>query len=442
MTARKLRVAWFAAVSPCDVEARSVSHYAAELLIPLLRDEFEIEVFSASYGGEYEGVPLHHYLNAFRRQREAKFDLFFYHCGDNPQERFIRMHLGLMPGVSWLHELYFVDLGAEGMHTSPWEHTVKQYLEPSLPCAHRDPPPIHVWPAAYRETALSPVVILPSTELATEFASWKHRRIEAFPGAHVTESLPLPVSSTIERSSGSTDGVFRIVARANAHRDGRGHVFLPALARLDRPWHLEWVIDPADTGRAMKLIEEFSLGDRVTLREGLSFQGWSSRVAESDCALHFAAPTSGSISPYLELSLAAGCPSVVIEQVRTGEIPDTAVFKIQPGLRETSQIAGVLEVIANSGSRELGISGREFVQRERNISMTAERLGALFRMAAPLLSGVMERWGTVQTNALKGLERDLRSIIDAPLEGVPGSFDYLVTPWLEELRRSRKPVSE
>ena len=433
MSARKPRIAWFVSLNPSWAAPRTVSHYAADLLIPRLRDEFEIEVFSHHYCGEYLGCRRSHYLTAFQRHRADPFDLFFYHCADDPRERFIRMHIGLMPGVSWLHDLFIRDLGAEGMHTSPWQHTVRQYLDPSVPFARRTPPPPHVWPGAYRETALSPVVVLPASSLVDEFSQWRHLRVEAFPGAHATEFLPLPVVTDRVQDLPRSRGSMRLALRADARRDGRTFVLFPALERLSRSWTLVWSVSPGERREAERILKEFSLGDRVALRDDVFFNEWRSIVGESDCAFHFGSPSAGNVSPYLEIALAVGCPSVVMDHGRTSSIPSDVAFKIDPGINETAQLRAVIDEICRVDRSALSLRGREYVQREHNVSRVATRLAQIFITSAPLLRGAMDRWTVLQASAVEGLKTDLCEIIDAPIRGVPNASEALVEPWLEEL---------
>lgn len=443
MPNRKLRVAWCTHVARPDEVVTTMSQYCTDLLIPRLRDRFEVEIFCGLYSGEHCGVPRHHFLTAYQRHRTHPFDIFFYHLEDGPLGRFLRTQIGIMPGVTWVHDLFLSDLGAEGIHTSPWERSLAQYFNPALPFSERGEAPHQLRPQAYRETGLSPVVLFSSRWGKREFDRWTMARLEYVPGGHRSEYLAVPVVTAARHGVSTTSDVLRVLALGSAALADRAHKFLPALAALREEWHLTWVVDSSDRSEVEVLLSEFGVGDRVSLIEGRSPALWSKLLAASDVALHLHSTPIGHLAPYLHLSLAAGVPVVVMRYASGEEIPEGVAFRIVPGMHETAQIRGALESVFRHGSVGVGEAGRSFMRAENEVDVVGERVGALLCEVAPALTGVMKRWEALYGDAAEDLLREVRTSIDAPVGGMPGSFDTLLKPFVAELRQwSSKPPGQ
>lgn len=438
MKSEKLRVAWFTHIAKPGEAIASLSQYCSDLLLPHLRSQFDIEVFSGLYSGEYHGIPRHHYLTAYQRHREQPFDVFFYQLEDGVIGRFIRTQIGITPGVTWMHDLYLSDLGAEATHVTPWEQTLAKYFDSSQPFGDRKNPPHQLRPRAFRETALSPMVLTSSQWGKREFSRWVHERLEYVPGAHRCEYVPLPVSPQ-PQSKGSPDkSMLSVLAIGGTDIAGRAHKFLPALASLSIPWHLSWVVHPLNVPPARVLLEEFGVQERVTVIGGATPHEWTTLVSKSDIALHIHDTPYQHIGPYVQLSMAAGCPVMVLRSASAEELPSDAIFSIVPGIHETAQMTGVFEAVMCNRDKGLGDAGRRFIAQECDVQATAERLATCIREAAPALVDVMRRWSEMYETALDGLIEEVREHVDAPVPGLQSSFDMLVAPLLREIEASPK----
>lgn len=433
MGSRKLRIAWFTHVARPGQPVATMSQYCTDLLVPLLRERFDIEIFCGLYSGEHCGVPRHHLLTAYQRHRAKPFDLFFYQLEDGLLGRSLRTQIGIMPGVTWVHDLYLSDLGAEGIHTSPWERSLAQYFNPAIPFSDRGAPPHQLRPQAFRETALSPVSLFSSRWGKREFDRWVTARLEHVPGGHRSEFLAVPVVMRERRDSLVGDNKLRVLAVGSASVVGRAHKFLPALAALKTPWHLTWMVEPTERDEAEVLLSEFGVSDRVSLIEGMSPQRWEDLLRSSDVALHLRSSPFGHLGPYLQLSMAAGVAAIVMRYASGEEIPQDAVFSIVPGMHETAQILGVLEALSRRDPRTLAVSAQALMRSENEVSVVARRMSVLFQSAAPALVEVMARWESLYAAAAHALLDEVRGFVDAPVGGMPGSYETIVAPFVEEL---------
>jgi hypothetical protein len=192
------------------------------------------------------------------------------------------------------------------------------------------------------------------------------------------------------------------------------------------------MIEPTERDEAEILLSEFGVSERVSLIEGMSPQRWEDLLRSSDVALHLRSSPFGHLGPYLQLSMAAGVPAVVMRYASGEEIPQDAVFSIVPGMHETAQILGVLEALLLRDPGSLGVAGQLLMRSENEVALVARRTGDLFQSVAPALVGVMARWESLYANAAHALLDEVRGCVDAPVGVMPGSYDTIVAPFVEE----------
>lgn len=433
MTERRLRIAWFTDLAKDGVE--SVSAYTSRLLLPELLKTHSIEVFSSTTSSEQFSLPHYHYLTAYQRHRVEPFDLFFYQVEDGASSRFVRGHIGLVPGVVWVHDLFCRDLGPEACHTSPWEHSIKQFYDPSLPFADRSIAPHQLWPRLYREISLCPVVLFSSDWAHREFSRMTSNRLEAEEGGHHAEVLQVPVSFD-GRTPGHAKGeVFTIACASVTGIEGRSHKVLPALRRLEGAWKLIWMVDHDEQAAAEALAFEYGLSpERYEVRSPRSPELWGSIVQEADCALHVHTSVFGHLAPYMQISLANRCPVIVAQSGQGEDIPDTVAFHIIPGTHESSQLIEIFRVLQGKDALNFGVHGHEYVRQHCDPRLVAQQLCGIFQSRAPQVSYVMDRWDSLRKRAQKALVDEVRELVNG--EAVISSvdpFERVISPAIRDL---------
>ena len=436
MASDKLRIAWFTHLARSNEVVATISQYCTDLLLPLMKDEFDIEVFSGLPPGSHLGLPRYNTLNAYQRHRANPFDLFFYQVEDGPLGRVVRTQVGMMPGISWMHDTFLSDPGAEGIHTSPWERSVQQMLDLSLPFLERDSLPLQPQPQGYRETSVSPIVLYNSEWAEGTLHRFLSGRYEYASCGHRADSLPVPVAPVEDARPTEATRLFEIVAVSSTRLDGRAHKFLPALADCSRPSRLTWVIEPGERADAERMIAEFGVKDRLILVEGNSPEMWRSLVAKSDLALHLSSNPHTRMSPYLELSMAAGVATVVMRVGRGETISEDIAFSIIPGLHETAQLVSVFDAVAMGDSRRFGQAGQDVVKRNNDPLHVAARLSSIFRESAPILANVTRAWSGLYDRAEVALLEEIRQLVDAPVGEMPGVYERILRPFVDEMRRA------
>lgn len=425
-----LRIAWFSELAARG--SQSVSAYCSHALLPELARRHTIEVFSDSSATGALGLPHYHYLNAYRRHRERPFDIFFYQLEDSKSARFVRAHIGLMPGVTWFHDFFFNDLGPEACHTSPWETTIRQFHDPSVSFADRSIAPHQLWPRGYREASLSPVALFSSAWARHEFSTMVSNRLESFTGGHLAEVLAVPVREMTAARRQGVDPI-RIASASVPGIEGRSHKLLPALAGLKATWRLTWMVDDSERDSALAVAREFGVEDRIDLVAPRSWESWEKIVGESDVALHLHTSPFGHLAPFVQISLAAGTPTVVSFAAQGEDFPADTVFHVVPGLHELVQLRAILEGVLAHNSRRYGRRGQEYIRASASVEAVAERLSRLLIEAAPRVREVMNRWSQLQRYAKLELLGEVRHLVDG--DSIPGmsSYEHTIAKALGEL---------
>lgn len=435
MVSQSLRIAWFSDLA--RGRAESLSAYCSRLLLPELSTRHDIEVFSESFSTSEFGLPHHHYLNAYRRHRDKPFDVFFYQLEDSRACRFIRGHIGLMPGVVWVHDLFCNDLGPEACHTSPWEHTIKQFYDPSLPFAERSVAPHQLWPRVYREASLCPVVLFSSQWARDEFSRMTSNRLEASLGSHYADVLPVPVDESLARSDSSAQRreTLRIACANVTGLEGRMHKVLPTLRQVSGQWSLTWMLDSHEVEAARALVHEFGIDEaRIRCTSPRSPETWASIVRESDLALHLHVSTFGHLAPYTQLSMALRCPVVVARAAQGEDLPENVAFHIIPGMHEAAQLQGVIEAIQARAGMALGLEGFRYALARGEVASVASRLSEYLRSSASALSAVMKGWAELGARAEAALCEEVKMLVGSRHDGAEADgFQHVIEPSLREL---------
>lgn len=436
-----LRIAWFSDLSVGRTE--SLSTYCSRLLIPkLLKQRHSIEVFSdeANVVGSPSifGAPVSHYLNAYKRHRECPFDLFFYQLEDSRACRFIRGHIGLIPGVVWVHDLFCNDLGPEACHTSPWERSIRQFFDPSLQFADRSKAPHQLWPRAFRETSLCPAVLFSSLWARNEFRRMVSNRLESGDGMHHVSVLPVPVEfSDVIASEPSAP--FHIATVSVPGIEGRSHKVLPVLRNLQSDWHLTWLVEQHEQRAALMLMHEFGIAEeRVTLITGRSVARWSEIVARSHVALHLHTSPFGHLAPFIQASLAHGCPAVTARSAQGEDFPENVAFCVTPGLHESAELQAVFAELSRVQpgqvrARHYGVQGVAYARVSFDTDRIAATLSETLVELAPHVSYVMDRWQSLGRSAREALRGEVRDLVSAGKREVISAYDRVIAPSLKDL---------
>jgi hypothetical protein len=428
MSARP-RIAWF---SPLDPTSDSVADYSTRQILPELRNYFEIELFTDRKLPPGLAEREDHFLNARRRHHAAPFDLFVYNIEDHPRARFARAHLGLIPGVVWLHEAAIGDFGAEAFHASPWELTVEQFLDPGAPFNPRTNPIHPLWPFAYRERALSTLLLSSSPAVLKRLEGLSGRRLEASPGGH--QALHVPVPATLSRviPPPEKSPILRVASPARPGVEGQMHKVFPALKAQHSGWLLTWMIDSSELVAARRVVEEFAVQTQVELRVGRSPQRWEEILAETTLALHLHNSPFYRTSPYLELSLLAGRPAVVSNHPGFSEISEDLVFRIDPSMRGAAELQGIFEAVQAGEPAPWAARGQAALSTQHTPAQVGQTLRKIFTEHIPDYAAILARWNGVERRGMAGLEGEIQELLRDHSGATVSPAEQILAPFFQE----------
>ncbi|MCB0332204.1 MAG: glycosyltransferase [Bdellovibrionales bacterium] len=436
----KLRIAWFSPLAK-DGET-SLSAYATETLLPYLTDRFEIELFHDSFFS-HKSYPTYHYLNAFLRDKERPFDLFFYQLEDAPCTKFVRMHLGLMPGVTWFHHFFLSDDGPEPILNSGWQDTVELFSGKRTDWPERGKEYTRPGPQAYREAGLSFASLFSLERDHGEYERLVTHKLLAESDNRQSFFLPLPVSDEIfscrNQQSTSARNPFRVGYFGSPRIEHRAHKVLQALTEgYEQEVQLHWVVPEQELAIAKERLSEFDL-DAVLYPQATPEQ-WKQLLPEIDCALHPLFSVFGQPGAPLAMSLAAGVPTLVTGFGNTERLVDEVACKIEPGSREVTQIASALRQLMKRPRPLLNQEAQAFAREMYDARVIAAQLGDTFehlvRGEESYLPQAMNRWRELEQDAAASLQSEVSSFLPSSLwEGEDGK---LLQPVFEELGWSAK----
>lgn len=429
MSAR-LRVAWFSVLNCGAEQGPSLSAYASDCLLPRLRERFTLELFHDSFE-RYRDFPTYHYLQAAERHAAQPYDIFCYQLEDSPAAAFMRIHLGLIPGVVWFHDLMLSNHGPEPILNSPWSETLKKFREPERPWPARGSEFQQEGPLAYREAGYAAVALFSNAAGHADYRNNVGERLALPDRAPSSFHLPLPAQPMPLCETPPEERLLRIAYCGSPRIEHRAHKLCAALAALAAPWRLEWLLDERERAQAEALAAEWGL-EGITFHCGRSPQRWAALVGRCHAAVHTLFSVFGQPGPYLQISLTAGLPALVTRFASSELLPDNVVWKIEPGETEAAQMREVLEHLAAEPHAGETDRIRAYAQESYDARAVAGELAAVFEMNAGYLQALLERWEAMRREARRALLDEAREIA-LGADGDRALWDRLAAPVFADL---------
>ncbi len=394
------RVAWF---SRFNREGRpttsSFAAYVSDMLLPVVHQGFEVDLYGKE-DGEVNSQRIRHYLSALRHHKENPYDLFFYNLDDSEESNFIRMHMGVVPGVTLFHDLLLKSEGPAPLTFSVWPELLKEFnlgLN-SVSIKKYGQPDRGLF--AFREVALSPISLFASPRLCNEARRLAKESLARIPNFMGSDKLYLPYPVSVPRHMRpvqDSNSAPRIGFFGAPSIENRAAKVCQALR--DIKVELVWMLPSAALMQAKEMVQEYGLLN-VTFVEESSPVGWSRLVGGLDVAVHTYFSLYGTVGPCVPISLAAGVPTIVTAFAESEFLPDSVVFKVEPGHQEVNQIKATIQSILDLDRRELdgiGSNGRAFAAENNSAEIVGRELCAVFSRAREILAPFYKRWSDVNT---------------------------------------------
>ena len=421
-TSGKPRIAWFSPLNFGPGTTPSLSAYFSEQLLPILQSHFDIELFVDGFS-PYREFTTHHYLSAVTRHKERPFDLFFYQFEDTKAGAFIRLHLGLIPGLILFHDLLVTQDGPEPILNSSWESTIEMLVKNNRQWPSRTAEFPRERPFAVREVGYAASAIFTCPRMHQEYRTQQSAR----PRLSVLAQdqswyLPFPV----ERNDPPFPKDFTVGFAGSPRIEHRSHKVLQALSNFSGSAKLVWMIEAHEEALAREMVTEFGV-ENVELVAGRSPQRWNSIQKDISVGLHPLFSVFGQAEPYLRISMAAGRPSITSDFGAAEYLPSDAVFKVRPGESEAFEICSVLEKLAPSDLRAWGKRGQSWASEENDRNKIASELATIFEKSIPAIKPALVEWQRLASDAGIQLIRESQNLLESE------SWEKICTPVYQEL---------
>lgn len=400
----KLRMAWFSPLNLAGDTTTSAAAYVSELLLPRLKQHFEIELFHNSFK-KHQDFPTHHFLSAFKRDQKKPFDIFFYQLEDNDLSRFLRIAVGLHPGVIWYHDLLYSNDGPEPILNSPWEPVVNKFFNSDLSWPDRGNEYFKKGPFGAREAGLGVLSLFSSVRDLGEYMRQLSRSLLLRNEELLTASyLPWPVDLKALKNMKSEK--FNLALRASTQIEGRTHKLFQALNGFKHDYKLKWLVDESELSLARAMLDEFSVQAQLIVDRGVS--SWITLLNEASVALHPRFTVYGQGGPYMAASIASGAPVISTNFGDVETLPDSIVFKISPGDYEAAEITALLNELYNSwkaqdGKIDLKSAAQAYSEEFYDHYAVADELVTLLKRSTPGLKSFNEKWRRYSQEARESL---------------------------------------
>jgi len=333
-----MKLAYF---SPLNPQPSGISDYSEELL-PQLAHGAEITLFVDGFRPTNEALLARFecldYANRPIEKQLREFDAIIYHVGnDHRYHTRIVETMRAIPGIAVFHDLalqdFFLGLARE-------RKDLRVYLDEMLAChgekerrlaeehMRRGSVPPHV--AAPLSYPLNCRLARYSEGIITH-SEWARARLQSATAVPVRRiNMPVSAGPTADLARKRDRGKVSI-ASFGLITPGKGiEQVLRVLATLRDEFDFHYTLVGADNSyfNVRALIEEFGIGDRVTITGHVSLAEFQQRIAETDIALNIRERTVGETSASLCRIMAAGVPAIVADMGWYSEIPDDAVIKV------------------------------------------------------------------------------------------------------------------
>ncbi|HYH85217.1 MAG TPA: methyltransferase domain-containing protein [Pyrinomonadaceae bacterium] len=383
-----MQLAYFSPLSP---RRSGIADYSEELL-PHLASGADITLFvdgfSPSHGETATRFPVRDYRrDASLLQSLGEFDAVVYHMGNDHRYHAgvydaMHAHAGVVVFHDYALQDFFLGLARE-------RDDMRIYLDEVEAC-HGERARLEASDALARGAAPSMFAravdfplncrLARASEGIIVHSEWSRARFEktapGVPVRRINHHITPRAAEGAAHAARDAQGPVRIASFGLITPDKGIERTLRTLARLrDRQdFRYALVGEPNNYFDVRALIREYGLEDRVEITGHVSLEEFERRINETDIALNLRERTVGETSGSLCRVMAAGVAAVVSDVGWFGELPDSAVVKIEPSAHADKLLRAYIErLIEDAPLREgLGANARRHVLAEHDIRRSAD----------------------------------------------------------------------
>jgi|GEM_PF-6619079 len=407
MTNKKIRIAWFSSDSNFQ-DSFSVSYWFTKQIYSFLTENFEVDFYSKQ-DIEKEGIKFTNYRKARVNHKTNPYDLFFYNLEDNDELSFIRMHIVQIPGIVYFHDFIHSNYGPIPMVNSAWHLNCENYNQSKFISYERLDEKYQKIPHAHRESAYSLISLLSSAAFNVDFSNVIKDQIK-FNTDKRNIYFPTAASEKFYNIKPKENELLNIAFSGCSQFDSRSHKFLPVLEKFNDKIMFHWMLDKKFEGHANKLLSENNITN-FKIYNSKSENTWYDILLESDLVLHTKFSFYKNISPFLEMSLAAGKYIITNNFHFADYIPETAAFKVNVGSKESLEYDSIINKFINIKKIGTNIVAREFAQSFYNKDINFNFLKNLIIKNLDSFKKHNALWADFEKQASQSLLNEMKSYV-------------------------------
>lgn len=407
----KIRIAWFSPLSESSKHAEgSAAAYFSDMVLSRLPENFEIDCFVQEQGAAFGENP-YSFLTALQRHQDIPYSFFLYHVEDHPASSFARKHMGLVPGVSYFHDVFF--------RPECWNSELRRVHQISKQKIFKS----EFGKGDSSEDAFCDfernVTLLPIFPCERNLEEYRRRGDSTWADAKAFVAspnlIPYPIEDRGQSCGGATatSSQKKIIAfSGTVNIEDRAHCLLSALGRLSLDYELHWLIAESEKDQSLFLCKEFDVTS-VRFQHGRSVKKWQELVSSADIAVHTLFSGYGDPDPCLQVSLMAGVPCIVSDFSAPATLPQNVVCKIPPGEGEVENLLHTITRLLSDEKEKLqerdllSSAGRAYAIENSRADFVVQELAATLSRYSPRLSKFTSAWIAEHLQSLIKLQAEL-----------------------------------
>lgn len=317
---------------------------------------------------------------------DYKYGIPVYFFEDSRKSYLARALLGAHPGITILTSYFLTDYGPEPLHNSPWQETCAN-LKSSAGDFNFHPRE-YEWKQtperAKRESFVSLASVFTSQEARAEYQ--KDRSGELLPFTGVDAFIPFPLKD--EHLLLVNNKPKKVAWCGSVNLEWRPHKILSALKGREAVW----LIDQSERQRAIELCSEFNQ-HQVEIRIGRSPEAWRALLEEGVLPCHLLFSGFHSLSPYLELSIASGLPTIASSYGFPETFPEGVIYKVDSGENESLILSAYYDRLLNR-VEDLNLKKfkQEVAQEFFAAKMVAQEFSRVIKQSESTLPHFIKQW--------------------------------------------------
>ena len=364
------RIAFFGPLSPID---SGISDYDEELL-PLLRNEYQIDVFT---GSDTRHASAFHHSEFYFKQRRRPYDLIIYQMGNSLFHEYMYGYLFHFPGVIIFHDyclhqsratmLLSKGLIQEYIEEAKLDHPMGVEIGQAVASGIFSELFFYYFPFV-RMLLKSALAAAAHTEIVAE-----KLRVTGTPVIHIPMAV---LCEPCRLSQDPYPGKLVLASFGLATRAKRILQILPAIARLARTRDNLLYLIVGSVGHHLHLEEEIQqrgMEDLVKVTGRVGRKEFLELMNRADIILNLRYPSAGEMSATLLRAMACGKPVLISRIQFLREIPRDVALRVRPD-HEIEDIYTNLEELINDPDlrTRLGTAAKNHIETHHKAEQMVE----------------------------------------------------------------------